>query len=126
MATCRLSKSVCRECKKDVGSGEDGVCCDWCEGWVHRDCGDLTKTEYKALKNVKGSRWFCMGCGDVWGRLKELKEEVDDLSRANTRNYNDVKSNRVGVQEFKKDLEQIWLEVKGLKEMNEMKKDWIR
>jgi len=51
----------CVKCSKSVQS--DGVQCERCCRWEHRDCAGLSKSLYKALSNSPGSvMCFCSSC----------------------------------------------------------------
>ena len=44
-------KHPCSPCDKPVKSNQDGIQCDGCDFWFHRQCEYLSKSAYLSLSN---------------------------------------------------------------------------
>ena len=56
------STFACNICCGNVSWSVDAVQCDGCNQWLHRDCLDMSETEYSRLGHAN-SAWFCCKCG---------------------------------------------------------------
>jgi len=55
------TRELCVSCQKDVE--DDGVECEWCYKWEHRECAGLTNDEYLVLSNSNSKiMFFCSLC----------------------------------------------------------------
>ena len=91
---------VCPVCEKVVGESEEGLECDECLKWRHRECIDISEEEYVNI-NDTGANWLCYLCssqvpsviaavdspstsnkvkGLIWGEMKgtdEIRKSID-------------------------------------------------
>lgn len=52
--------ATCPVCVKNILGSEDGIGCDGaCQRWFHRECIDMTKSEYQRLSANNKIKWFC-------------------------------------------------------------------
>jgi len=56
------STFACNICCGNVSWSVDAVQCDGCNQWLHRDCLDMSETDYSCLGHAN-SVWFCCKCG---------------------------------------------------------------
>ena len=54
-------KYPCSRCDKPVKSNQDGIQCDGCDLWFHRQCEYLSKSAYLSLSN-SNEAWLCSVC----------------------------------------------------------------
>ena len=63
--------SNCPICRVDVVEGVDGVCCDMCKVWSHRECLFMSPEDFASLPET----WYCVTCLSIqsnkikWGAL---------------------------------------------------------
>ena len=113
-------------CKKIVGDDQDGIQCDVCNLWYHRECIKLSKEEYRIQKRNETSKWFCEKCiGEIQDTKQELKVSKDqnkklqkelsslqeEVEKLNTRvkdltNENSITIDRIQ-EEFRKKMEEM-------------------
>lgn len=73
------NKEVCDKCKVKVEASHLGICCEFCEGWFHIKCVNISKECYEALRIVTGSHWFCDTCN------VRVSEVIQSMLRTNER-----------------------------------------
>jgi hypothetical protein len=72
----------CNTCKKKVV--KEGLKCDYCDTWSHRECERITPEEYTLLKNPRFP-WYCTTCHqkavDVVKFIGGIKEEHEAMKK---------------------------------------------
>ncbi|KAK3887867.1 hypothetical protein Pcinc_008017 [Petrolisthes cinctipes] len=90
----RRGKETCMVCARRVSSDEEGVQCDGCQGWYHRECEEMDRELYLQIGKHKGMCWFCTDCQVnvkknmvETGKLREInanmKKELDLIKEGN-------------------------------------------
>ena len=54
-------KFPCSRCEKPVKANQDGLQCNGCDCWFHRQCEFMSKNIYLAL-GYSDEEWFCTKC----------------------------------------------------------------
>ena len=78
----------CAICRVEVVEGVDGVCCDRCKVWSHRECLYMSAEDYRSLPPT----WYCVTCLSImsnkikWGSM----EGEDNIKKAITSIYNEI------------------------------------
>ena len=73
-----LSQSYpCVVCTREVGDEDHAVQCDQCEGWCHKDCGDLSDEEYANMDEQEDFHWVCPNHGDEES-VESLQDDEDE------------------------------------------------
>lgn len=54
----------CKGCKSEFKEDEDVLGYDECEGWWHRECGEMSVADFKIINKIKSKniRWVCQTC----------------------------------------------------------------
>ena len=64
----------CRKaCKKNVKRGEESICCDECENWVHFDCTNLSNEDLEFFK-LPDKKFTCDRCLKTCLKCKNTAE----------------------------------------------------
>ncbi|KAK3892681.1 hypothetical protein Pcinc_003473 [Petrolisthes cinctipes] len=50
----KRGKETCMVCERRVSSDEEGLQCDGCQGWYHRECEEMDKNLYLQIGKHKG------------------------------------------------------------------------
>ena len=67
-------KDNCPMCRIDLIDGVDGISCDMCKCWYHRECLFMSADEYNTL-SLQSISWYCVNCLSIrsnkikWGNL---------------------------------------------------------
>merc|ERR1712105_197444 len=51
--------SFCPICSEEVTEEQDGLLCDHCQLWFHRECVGMSKRQYKELHKTERFEWSC-------------------------------------------------------------------
>jgi len=51
--------SFCPICSEEVTEEQDGLLCDHCQLWFHRECVAMSKRQYKELHKTERFEWSC-------------------------------------------------------------------
>ena len=76
----------CPICKEDVKDGEDGISCDMCVSWLHKNCLHMTDEEFTELRGSE-TPWFCARCRLIrankikWGDY-EGEESINEVIKS--------------------------------------------
>ena len=70
--------------KKIVGNNENGIQCDICNLWYHRECLKLSEEEYRIQRRNEMSKWFCEKC---IGEIQDTKQELKIPKEHNKKNF---------------------------------------
>ena len=83
----------CPICRVDVSEEQEGIQCDLCKSWSHRECLCMPLDEYNNLMESNDEKkWFCVTCASIqsntikWGEMKgevNIKKTITDI-------YNEV------------------------------------
>ena len=57
--------SFCPICSEEVREEQDGLLCDHCQLWFHRECVGMSKRRYKELHKSERFEWSCPIQNDV-------------------------------------------------------------
>ena len=70
----------CPFCKIEVADGVDGIFCDKCHLWHHKECLNLSDAEYEQLSDENNDiEWFCAWCRSIIGnKIKWGEMEGED------------------------------------------------
>lgn len=54
----------CRGCGKEFRDEDDVIGCDECDGWWHRECGEMSVADFKVISKIKSKNvhWICPPC----------------------------------------------------------------
>ena len=58
-------ESFCKVCHREVKDSQQGLLCDQCSLWSHRNCLKVTKKVYKEMMKSDDLRWVCPTCPPV-------------------------------------------------------------
>ena len=53
----------CIACKEEVTWERDAMCCDACDGWMHRDCAGIDTLSFSRLQH-SNCMWICPVCNN--------------------------------------------------------------
>ena len=59
----------CMKCQDIVNKDSKALQCDFCSGWVHISCADVSVKAYTTLQSMKGSMWLCDTCQDEFPNI---------------------------------------------------------
>ena len=68
--------SFCPICSEEVREEQDGLLCDHCHLWFHRECVGISKRRYKELHKSERFEWLC-----------PLQNDVAEPRRMSTRSH---------------------------------------
>ena len=69
----------CRICHREVAKEHQGLLCDSCDQWSHRNCLKMPKKRYTELTKVEDLQWICPACPqdvDVGEEEEDPPEEL--------------------------------------------------
>ena len=70
--------------------------CDGCSAWFHITWANLGETQYKSLREIKGSFWCCENCfglaksmleAGIHAKKQHMKETMEDIKKSATRDH---------------------------------------
>ena len=82
----------CGTCKKNCTNENMGMFCELCLTWYHAICVDIPKDGYEWLKKVKGSKWFCSGCGSKVDQILDKANSLEVETKILRTDMDDVKT----------------------------------
>ena len=86
-ATAENDNDNCPFCRVDVGDEDEGIICEMCKVWHHRECLFMTTEEYKSLAE-NNTDWYCATCLSIrsnkikWGNIEgevAIKSTIERL-----------------------------------------------
>ena len=79
-----VETSVCI-CTKEVINGEEGIFCESCNSWLHRECTELSRSEFNSLRKSSDA-YKCQQCSQndpILLKIKELRKLADGFTDIN-------------------------------------------
>ena len=62
----------CPICSEEVTEEQDGLLCDHCQLWFHRECVGMSKRRYKELHKTGRFEWLCPIQNEVAAPLRRM------------------------------------------------------
>lgn len=112
-----MTREICDLCKLTVEDNQDGLLCEACLGWKHRECISMTKKTYQRISKTQ-EPWICDGCiakkNDKKGRTNRniTLEDIMDKLESMEQKYSDLLSK---YEEQKKINDTVQQELKDVK-----------
>lgn len=83
----RVKRETCKHCKK-VSNSQDGLECDNCASWFHRQCENIEDL-WKELQAKKGMLYLCKVCAP------KIKRNLQEMNKIRMESQETKKENEI-------------------------------
>ena len=94
-------------CRKEV---YDGIQCDRCHRWYHRECSKLTKATYKLYRTHKSLKWICGHCvalAEEFSRVIQQTLRLEEQSLGVKRQHATDRGKKENIAEGSRDEKKV-------------------
>ncbi len=102
---------ICTPCNKPVT--DEGILCEGCNTWFHKQCSNLTATRFKALSSSRES-WYCDTCQRNTTGYPTVSQAISGMHQ------NAVSETAVTNENTSVNTSVVWGKYRGLQEIEQV------